>query len=430
MEARNFFRERLEEENQRAPDGFVEFLEVLTRKINKLQLMEYIVGFDSDAIRMFETVNDRGRPLSNLEKTKSFLMHTSYLGMAEDNSAIDARLAKLNDYFAGIYKWYEDVAVTERFQWLGSTGIQQYHYITYISHVQRDVNRYMDALKDLIRDKFRNDSDECVQYALDYARDLERAFFAVKEIAEMRGGENGRLGYHLDKLITVDRLGNVFPLLMASWQKFKDEPERLTKIVRLLEAFTFRTYAIAKYRSDYRGTHMRRLASQIRQDLMSYDDLIIYLTRFFVDRDFERDLRSENLYSRHSSRDMKYLLSEYEIHIRQSSGEPLHLAQEEILSTEYQVEHIWPQSASNLGLNRDGLEAHARNADRLGNLTIASKSWNISMGNKPFEEKVLKYGESSLRVQRELANFSEWGPEAIREREDKIVEFALKRWSV
>ena len=33
------------------------------RKIDELQLIQYQVKSDADAIRIFETVNDRGRPL-------------------------------------------------------------------------------------------------------------------------------------------------------------------------------------------------------------------------------------------------------------------------------------------------------------------------------------------------------------------------------
>ena len=41
--------------------------------------MLYRVPSNAEAVRMFETVNDRGRPLTDLEKTKSILMYASYL---------------------------------------------------------------------------------------------------------------------------------------------------------------------------------------------------------------------------------------------------------------------------------------------------------------------------------------------------------------
>ena len=88
-------------------------------KLVGLQLMQYIVNSDADAIRIFETANDRGRPLSNLEKTKSFLMHTSYLGTSDDNGTVTSRLAEINGRFAKIYQFSEGVSEN---QYIGRFG--------------------------------------------------------------------------------------------------------------------------------------------------------------------------------------------------------------------------------------------------------------------------------------------------------------------
>ena len=79
--AKRFFKDRLTNEQARDPSNFRDFLIQLKKKLDDLQIMQYQVNSNADAIRIFDTVNDRGRPLSNLEKTKSFLMHISYLGI-------------------------------------------------------------------------------------------------------------------------------------------------------------------------------------------------------------------------------------------------------------------------------------------------------------------------------------------------------------
>ena len=86
------------------------------------------------------------------------------------------------------------------------------------------------------------------------------------------------------------------------------------------------------------------------------------------------------------------------------------------------------------------MAAHQEIVHRLGNLTIASKAWNLSMGNRPFEEKRDRRGESKpgdecyrnsiLLVQRELAEWDEWNEESIQERGNQIINFALKRWRI
>ena len=85
-EAKAFFRERLIVEKEQQPTEYQNFLVQFKQKIDDLQLIQYQVNSDADAIRIFETVNDRGRPLSDLEKTKSFLMHTSYIGIEDDDA--------------------------------------------------------------------------------------------------------------------------------------------------------------------------------------------------------------------------------------------------------------------------------------------------------------------------------------------------------
>ena len=105
-----------------------------------------------------------------------------------------------------------------------------------------------------------------------------------------------------------------------------------------------------------------------------------------------RALSQGDLYERLGSRTIKYLLSEYEIRLRRKVDVPLAVAtQEKILSSDYEVEHIWAQHPS-YEMGTDEESEHQQNVHRLGNLTIASQSWNKSMGNKTFQEKQCQPG--------------------------------------
>ncbi len=283
----------------------------------------------------------------------------------------------------------------------------------------------------------RQDPTECVEYALRYAKDLEQAYYAVKEIADAYTGDEQ--GGTLSKIFMLERMGNIFPLLIASWLRFRETPTRMEKILKLLEAFIIRVYLVGGWRSDSGWSRFNRIAHRVHQGHLDYDSLIDELKMinrdYQNDENFERSLGWEDFYIRLSSRTIKYLLSEYEIHLRTKGDLPLALStQEKILSSDYGVEHIWAQSPVAEMSEGEALE-HQQNLHRLGNLTIASKSWNSSMGNKPFEEKRSQprnrssYTNSSLLVQKELAKQSTWDTKAIRKREARIVKFALRRWS-
>lgn len=432
VEAKDFFKERIEEEKTRHPTEFARFLVELKGKVDDLQLIRYLVRSDTDAIRIFETVNDRGKPLSNLEKTKSFLMHISYLGLEDEGEAVRTRLEELNKCFSKMYRYFEDTSRAKNLGRLSENDVQRYHFNNYVSN-RGELSEYLDRLKSDIRNRFRQDSDDSVQYALDYANDLEQAFFAVKDIVA-NSEKMDELGILLHKVFTVGRLGNIFPLLITSWLRFRGVRPKMAKILKLLEAFTFRVYSVGNKRRDTGRSWLYSTSHNVHEGRLDCDALIGVLNeinKYYQNDDrLKKNLHSEDFYNRLSSRDIKYLMSEYEIRLRENSREPLRLSQEEVLSSEYGVEHIWARNPRRLNLQGEMLEVHEQNVHRLGNLTLASQSWNASMGNKPFEEKKLTYRNSSLRVQRELADHGEWSADTIREREGRIVEFALQRWNV
>lgn len=437
-EAKAFFRERLIGEKEQQPSEYQDFLVQFKQKIDDLQLIQYQVNSDADAIRIFETVNDRGRALSNLEKTKSFLMHTSYIGI-EDDDAVAGRLNELNGHFSRIYHHFEDVSGTKHLERLrmDENDVHRYHFINYISPGNTS-SRATDSLKDRIRDKLRKDPEECVEYAITYAKDLEMAFLAVKQITEAY--KEDEEGGTLSKIFMLERMGNIFPLVIASWLRFGNDAPRLEEILKLLEAFIVRVYLVSGYRSNTGASALYGMAHGVHRKKLSYDDLLAELSKmnryYQNDEQFTRALGQSDLYERLSSRTLRYLLSEYEIHLRLKVDVPLAVTtQDRLLSSEYEVEHIWAQHPS---YEMDSEEAgeHKQNVHRLGNLTIASQSWNKSMGNRTFREKRWQPGDSAsysnsiLLVQKELSNLPTWNVDAINDREADVVTFALQRWAV
>lgn len=437
-EARDFFRDQIISESRQQPSEYQNFLEQFKQKIDDLQLIEYQVNSDADAIRIFETVNDRGRPLSNLEKTKSFLMHTSYLGI-EDDDAVAGRLIELNGHFSSIFTLFEGVSETKHLERLrmNENDVQRYHFINYISP-RDDSSRTTDSLKDRFREMLRKDPKECVEFAITYARDLERAFLAVKQVT--KAYEADEEGGAISKIFMLERMGNIFPLLIASWLRFGDDLPRLEKILKLLETFIIRVYLVGGYKSNTGESRFNWMAHSVHRKEMDYDGLLGRLReviRFYQnDEQFLWALGQENLYHRLNSRTIKYLLSEYEIHLSRKGDVPLAVAtQEKILSSDYEVEHIWAQQPSyEMGTEEES--EYQQNVHRLGNLTIASQAYNKSMGNKAFRDKQRQpdgapsYSNSNLLVQRELAKLPNWNVAAISDREAAIVAFALQRWSI
>ena len=425
--AQAFFRDQFNRQRERQKrEEYLDFLIEFKSRIDRLQVMLYIVPSNAEAVRMFETVNDRGRPLTNLEKTKSILMYASYL-VVDDHQILETRLSELNDHFTEIYTCFKDI---EEGLGLRDAGeIQRYHYIM-SSRRWKESHKHMRLLKDFVMAKSREDREYCRDYVLEYTRDLRNGFDTMRDIAKRRQ-ERNTLGSTIDRLFRIGPMANLYPLLIAAWQKFGEDPQR-QEILRLFEAYVFRVYRVVRYRSHTGQGSLNLLAYQVHQDNLTIDDFLQRLRQLnldYVSEDtFRRHLAAPHRYTHLGTGTIKYLLAEYEMKRRTCAGERLSLDLAQILSSEYETEHILPQHPA--GLGQEEVAAHEEIVHRLGNLTLASKNWNRRMGNRPFDEKKTYYCDSSLRVQRDLETCEEWNESSIQERGARIIDFALERWRI
>ena len=436
--AQVFFRKQFNRQRENGQDEYLDFLIEFKSRIDRLQIMLYIVPSSAEAVRMFETVNDRGRPLTDLEKTKSILMYASYL-VVDDPQTLETRLAELNDYFSKIYRCFNEI---EEGLGLRDPGeIQRYHHIFFSG--PKDSHTHMRQFKDLLMAKSREDPESCRVYIPAYTRSLWNAFDTMRDIAKHRR-ERSTLGQTIHRLFLVGGMANLYPLLIVAWQHYREDQQR-EEILHLFEAFVFRVYRVVRYRSHTGRASLEWLARRVHRDNLTVTDFLCRLRElnldYVSDDAFRRHLSETHCYPNFGTRTIKYLLAEYEMKRRAEEEDRLALDLVQILSPEYETEHILPQHPAG-GLDPDEAAAHEKTVHRLGNLTIASKEWNRKMGNRPFHEKrdgrqdggpdynKICYRNSILRVQRDLAKWEEWDDVSIRERGNEIIDFALKRWQI
>jgi uncharacterized protein with ParB-like and HNH nuclease domain len=245
--AKSYFRNKYGEIRKSGGD-FKNFLTQFKKKIDNLDIIRYPVESDSDAVLIFETVNDRGKPLSKLEKTKSFVMHMVYLSSPEEP---DLLLQKIDERFANIYRYFEKIRTSGKGDFLDEEAIQRYHFVIYEPNAagDRDISYdYLDFLKKVTRELYRSKKEDCLYYVMKYTEDLEKAFFAANELVSL--SKTNEIGFLLNRLFLLERVANFFPLLIACWMKFKNEKEKMEEILRLIEVFTFRAYVIGRRRAD------------------------------------------------------------------------------------------------------------------------------------------------------------------------------------
>jgi len=428
-EAKLFFRTQMENLDYDVA-SYKKFLLGLKQKINDLEIILYDVDNDSDAVLIFETVNDRGKPLTNLEKTKSFLMHMIYLSAPKN---VELYLDCINERFSNIFKWFEEIKNTRRGKNLKEDDIQRYHFIIYQNLKKRleASYKYMDVFKDIVKNMNRTDSEQTLDYVLDYTKDLEKSFHTMRDI--FKYSKENEMNNLLHRIFILERIANFFPLLIALWPKYNEK--ELECLLKLVEIASFRLYAIGKRKTNAGLPFLYNLAFQVHYKQLKFPKIQQEFIENFIkvyedDKGFERDLKIENFYNKISNRDKKYLLYFYEEYLQKTANENLELDIDKFLKPKYEIEHIWPNSTKKLHLSRKKEMEHENYKNKLGNLTVATKTWNAKWQDSPFETKRKYYVDSGFRLQRNLQKYPQWGLEQIETREKEIIEFALYFWKI
>ena len=366
----------------------------LLDQAEKLRVLVYTVNTDGEAALVFETTNDRGKPLSTLEKTKSFVMHQLYLAVEKP----EPNLSAVNDAFSAVYRmldYLEDNPVLN----LDEDVIQRYHFILFEDwQSKRDYQNFFKLIRSALNEKSRNgDSDAIRAYVEKYCRDLLSVFTSIKEMlqsAEASSTEEGRL--LLDVLFGLGFYGNFIPLLSAAWIETHRDPspekrENLIDLLRAIEKFSFRTYVGGRKRSDAGQSELYTLGWEVfngEKSVLEALRAVEDLGRGLVSKaQFEGTFRSESYLSDSYGGYVRYLLWKYEEAIRVGSNpkEPLSVSPQEIFSDKVEIEHILPRNAPIPNAEKEHI------IDRLGNLALASKPANASMSDRPFAEKRSKY---------------------------------------
>lgn len=397
------------------------------------------INDESEAASIFESLNDRGKPLSTLDKTKSFLMY-----MDERSSKSGALEDIIKQRFGSIYReLFVFSTGHDRVSDFDEDSLQRFHWGIYDGYDSDEYFQSFETLKGRLRDAYRDGHYDEVQNEIDtYVRDLREAAAAFTAIFSPSDRPDV-VEKPLRRLLELGRMANVLPVLMASYLRFgDDEAEKFAAVVDACETLVFRMYAIDNRRSNTGRGRMVRLAHDIHTDSsIDYEEICAELdgiTEYYTsDERFARKLRDPEFYQTNSSRDIKYLLYHYNRQLEADVNEELSENLPQILSTDFQVEHIVARKVESEHVPDDLREGFEEYVHRLGNLTIASRYWNSSYGNLPFDKKQYAegdrekdYASSVLRVQRELVEYDRFGKTEIDARQDRLVDFALLEWAI
>jgi uncharacterized protein with ParB-like and HNH nuclease domain len=431
-DARKFLGEALTDSSQNT-------LWELKDKVERTKVLTYSVLDSAEATLIFETTNDRGKSLTNLEKIKSFLMYKTYLVSEFPDSMLDS----IQERFRNIYR---DLEVLEGE--LDEDSILQYHFIAFedwkSTKSNKDYQRYVEVIKNQINLLVKSkNKEETIDFIERFSRELKESFTVIRKLFENPPNS-------FQDILALQRVANFYPLLMKAYKYDKSDGKVIfEKVAKSLEIFSFRIYGMRRWRSNSASDRLYRMARDFKGEFNQLIlDLKELLNNYCDDKHFINSLTASELYGKRNQREILYILWKYENNLRKNEQPvSLELSFRDFMNSEKKyklsIEHIVPQNPKDSKvvsevsiLPKITEEFEELYLHSLGNLTLDPLSANQSKSNSDFDEKNSKYFQKApFKIQNELEEFinpdnNKWDEYSISKRANKILEFALTNWKI
>ena len=461
-------------------------LDKLLRQVefNRMELRDdYNVGV------AFETMNNRGRQLSNLELLKNRLM---YLTELFDDNALTVPQRRhlritISDSFRTIYAQLgldPNVVLTD-------DEFLKAHWTVYFMYSR---NRGDDYIRFLLEKQFHPSNvmpvgeNEGVQDIVDPEEEHAEldddadvpnfGQFAVRELTpqmmreyvtdlagfavwwqKMHFPDNTNLPDDLKVLLRRLRhigMGYFKPLVAAALARAgQDDMGRLAEFLDRIEKFIFKAFRLGEMRSNYGQSEFSLLARRLYQGAVSLQGSLDWPRwEALQARDFVGEFRvrmadlnrqGEGFYKWKA---IRYFLFEYNEQLARDLRRPSGITWDEYSRTvdgTLSVEHILPQTPRGWYW-RNQFRAYSDNerlrlTGAIGNLLPLSQRINSALQNDPFEQKkngrpphpgrqgAGGYCYGSL-AENEVGREQNWTAQAILERSHRLMDFLRNRWEV
>ena len=456
-------------------------IEYLYRKLT-LQLMFniHMIEDDYDVFVAFETMNNRGKKLSNLELLKNRLIYltTLYDKSVLDDDEAEALRELVNSTWREIYRQLG----RNKNELLSDDEFLRAHWIIYFKYTRKRGDDYFKFLLKKFSQKNiysysylalpdeesvtgsieAGDVDEDVIVGTEpYGETQESSGLIPTDIKEYVNSlkETAEYWYYTyypdecaslseDELVWIEKLNRIGisyfrPLVAVSLvSRLGFSSEERIALYKAIERFIFIDFRMAMYQSSYKSSDINR---KIRE-LYSGDILISDVTdelnstvnsdakeavNVFVSKMVKRFETADGFYSWYA---LKYFLYEYDYSlVAKHKIEKLQWAVlSKVVKDKITVEHILPQTPTKLYWRNNFRQFKPEEirtlSASLGNLLPLAQSINSSLQNDDFNEKKRRGYLDGCHSEVEVAKKEKWTAEEIYDRGMKLLHFMEKRW--
>lgn len=429
-----WFREVIYEEFNKNPNDAKRFYE---ETLKNLWIVAIKLNDSDDELTIFESINSKGSSLTTMDLIKNFLFIKSRDIGDELNSKLNSFFTKEVLEYSFLQTIKNDINKNE----ILSNFIRK--FIIYQQTLVKDSNfkivlpkekdtQHMYALFKTIIEKNYNDLKTKNNFQA-LINDLEQMLNVHEKLFQWSHDDsNNGLSIVINLMYEELTGAQFFPFIMQmknflfSFNKdntILEKTKEFDKVIMYLENFYIKR-SVAGLGSRL----LTRTVNKIR--VSNLEDLKKELDELLPNYDlFQEQLSSVDVYKRIRP-SIKHILWRIELENNKKDTFELLTAKQRKKS---QVEHIMPQKIDDeefwikeLDLkNRDDLDFwHSKLCNTLGNLTITLDNQKLS--NKPFFEKKELLKQSSIEINRKIANSIKWNKEIIETRKEEIIKKACE----
>ncbi|MCX2717462.1 DUF262 domain-containing HNH endonuclease family protein [Helicobacter sp. MIT 21-1697] len=382
-----------------------------------------------DSVLMFELQNNRGKKLTNMEKLKSYLAYQIYTYCDKEDSEV--RLKEITSIFETIYRLINDIKIADEDSILNYFNISYSKFGFNYRENDNDVN-YKKQYKQDTENKSKSNGEK-IAWIENYVKELKNAFINFKEFEKMES-------VYKDYLLMLDSYES-YPFVLKAYHLFGDNKEKLEEVYKALEIM------IVRHKIVKTSANLAARLDNVLKNFNNIESLVDGLKEICVgndrnwywgDEEIKRGLCNIYEQKKQKIRIAPYLLMRYENYLR---NDDIHTKGYKFSLKEIQtpeIEHIAPQTENGEELSSGYCEYDEEFYNDyylhcIGNLLLINKPHNISIGNKPFKDKLASYENSPLIQQREIKDFvvnkGVWDKDAINTRHEELEKFVLETWS-
>ncbi|MCP5275389.1 MAG: DUF262 domain-containing protein [Burkholderiales bacterium] len=458
--AKNFFKENIAKLIKQ--QGFNLLEEIYEKLTQRFLFNLYEIDDNFDVFVAFETMNNRGKRLSDLELLKNRLIYLTTLYPLEEvaDDIKENIRTKINKTWGEIYNQLGRNKKTP----LNDDDFLRAHWIMYFKYSRNKGNDYIRYLLDdyfspknifeklevstsgienveELTDSPDSDDDEVIEQVPIMSRQSKLKIIDISKYVDSLK-ESSKIWYSTffpsdseelseSEQIAMDRINRVKiayfrPLIMAALIRTKPNENERISLLNQIERFIFISFRLCRAQSTYRSSAYYRDTRSIYMGEISIPDVIaslnndlswvfdknnIFKTSYF--RDFISRKFGPNGDGFYGWNDLSYFLFEYEERIKESRNQPK-LGWHNFTKSEtdkVSIEHIYPQTAdSEYWITRftrfsDDECRYLRGS--LGNLLPLSSSINSSLQNDDFpNKKKIKTDDNGEVIRNGYANGS------------------------